>query len=51
MAEIAKHPNLKIVSSVNGNWDQTTAQKAVATVLPSLLRRLPNWSSIRITGC
>ncbi|MDQ0467748.1 ABC transporter substrate-binding protein [Labrys wisconsinensis] len=36
MAEIAKHPNLKIVSSVNGNWDQTTAQKAVATVLPSL---------------
>ena len=35
-AEIAKHPNLKIVSSVNGNWDQTTAQKAVATVLPSL---------------
>ncbi|HWK43908.1 MAG TPA: ABC transporter substrate-binding protein [Stellaceae bacterium] len=36
MAEIAKHPNLKIVSSVNGNWDQTTTQKAVATVLPSL---------------
>ena len=35
-AELAKHPNLKIVSSVNGNWDQTTAQKAVATVLPSL---------------
>ena len=35
-AEIAKHPNMKIVNSVNGNWDQTTAQKAVATVLPSL---------------
>ena len=36
MSETAKHPNLKIVNSVNGNWDQTTAQKAVATVLPSL---------------
>ncbi len=36
MSEIAKHPNLKIVKSVYGNWDQTTAQKAVATVLPSL---------------
>ncbi|MCB8876862.1 ABC transporter substrate-binding protein [Acidisoma silvae] len=35
-AEIAKHPNLKIVASVNGDWDETTAQKAVATVLPSL---------------
>jgi ribose transport system substrate-binding protein len=35
-AELAKHPNLKIVGEVYGNWDQTTAQKAVATVLPSL---------------
>jgi ribose transport system substrate-binding protein len=35
-AELAKHPNLKIVGEVNGNWDQTTAQKAVATILPSL---------------
>jgi ribose transport system substrate-binding protein len=35
-AEVAKHPNLKIVGEVNGNWDQTTAQKAVATILPSL---------------
>lgn len=35
-AELAKHPNLKIVAEVNGNWDQTTAQKAVATALPSL---------------
>jgi len=33
---IAKYPQFKIVSSVEGNWDQTTAQKAVATVLPSL---------------
>ena len=30
------HPNFKIVSSVTGDWDQTTAQKAVTTVLPSL---------------
>lgn len=36
MAEIAKHPNLKIVSTVEGDWDQTTAQKAVTGVLPSL---------------
>src|SRR3954468_24030077 len=33
---VAKHPEFKIVSSVTGDWDQTTAQKAVATVLPSL---------------
>jgi ribose transport system substrate-binding protein len=33
---VAKHPQFKIVNSVTGNWDQTTAQKAVATVLPSL---------------
>ena len=36
LSEIKKYPNLKIVSTVYGNWDQTTAQKAVATVLPSL---------------
>jgi ribose transport system substrate-binding protein len=33
---IAEYPQFKIVNSVTGNWDQTTAQKAVATVLPSL---------------
>src|SRR5262245_3908512 len=33
---VAKYPKFKIVSSVTGDWDQTTAQKAVATVLPSL---------------
>jgi ribose transport system substrate-binding protein len=33
---VAAHPEFKIVSSVEGDWDQTTAQKAVATVLPSL---------------
>jgi ribose transport system substrate-binding protein len=33
---IKAHPNFKIVRSVTGDWDQTTAQKAVATVLPSL---------------
>jgi len=33
---VKAHPNFKIVSSVTGNWDEATAQKAVATVLPSL---------------
>src|SRR3954464_9458603 len=33
---VAAHPEFKIVASVTGDWDQTTAQKAVATVLPSL---------------
>ncbi len=33
---VVNHPEFKIVSSVTGDWDQTTAQKAVATVLPSL---------------
>src|SRR5258708_27858318 len=33
---VKKHPEFKIVNSVEGDWDQTTAQKAVATVLPSL---------------
>jgi len=33
---VKEHPDFKIVSSVTGDWDQTTAQKAVATVLPSL---------------
>jgi ribose transport system substrate-binding protein len=33
---VKAYPNFKIVGSVTGDWDQTTAQKAVATVLPSL---------------
>jgi ribose transport system substrate-binding protein len=33
---VKAHPEFKIVNSVTGNWDQTTAQKAVATVLPAL---------------
>src|ERR1700723_3700612 len=33
---VTKHPEFKIVNSVEGDWDQPTAQKAVATVLPSL---------------
>ncbi len=36
MAGLKQHPNFKIVSSVTGNWDEATAQKAVATVLSSL---------------
>src|ERR1700690_1193787 len=31
---VKAHPDFKIVSSVTGDWDQTTAQKAVTTVLP-----------------
>lgn len=33
---VKAHPQFKIVSSVTGDWDEATAQKAVATVLPSL---------------
>ena len=33
---VKEHPGFKIVNSVEGDWDQTTAQKAIATVLPSL---------------
>ncbi|MBX3581012.1 MAG: ABC transporter substrate-binding protein [Rhizobiaceae bacterium] len=36
LAGVEENPQFKIVNSVTGNWDQTTAQKAVATVLPSL---------------
>jgi ribose transport system substrate-binding protein len=36
VAGLKAHPNFKIVGSVTGNWDQTTAQKAVASILPSL---------------
>ena len=35
-AGVKAHPQFKIVQSVTGNWDEATAQKAVATVLPSL---------------
>jgi ribose transport system substrate-binding protein len=34
--ELKKYPGMKIVASVNGNWTQTVAQKAVAGVLPTL---------------
>jgi ribose transport system substrate-binding protein len=33
---VTKNPQFKIVNIVEGDWDQPTAQKAVATVLPSL---------------
>ena len=33
---VKAHSEFKIVGAVTGDWDQTTAQKAVATVLPSL---------------
>jgi ribose transport system substrate-binding protein len=34
--ELKKYPGMKVVASVNGNWTQTVAQKAVAGVLPTL---------------
>ena len=36
LAGVEANPQFKIVNSVTGNCDQTPAQKAVATVLPSL---------------
>lgn len=36
MAGLKAHPQFRIVRTVNGDWDQTTAQKNVASVLPSL---------------
>jgi ribose transport system substrate-binding protein len=33
---LKKFPQFKVVRAVTGDWDQTTAQKAVASVLPSL---------------
>ncbi|MFC0245919.1 ABC transporter substrate-binding protein [Falsochrobactrum ovis] len=35
-AGVAKHPNFKIVGSVNGDWAADVAQRAVAGILPSL---------------
>jgi ribose transport system substrate-binding protein len=36
LAGVAKYPQFKIVGSVEGDWDEATAQKAVASVLSSL---------------
>ncbi len=36
LAGIAKHPDFQIVGSVEGDWDEATAQKAVSSVLSSL---------------
>ncbi len=33
---LKSYPGLKVVGEVYGNWDQATAQKAVAGILPSL---------------
>jgi ribose transport system substrate-binding protein len=35
-AGVAKYPQFKIVGSVNGDWAEDVAQKAVAGILPSL---------------
>jgi len=36
LAGLKQYPGLKVVSEVYGNWDEATAQKAVAGILPSL---------------
>lgn len=36
VSELKNYPNLKVVGQVYGNWDEATAQKAVAGILPSL---------------
>lgn len=36
VAGLKKYPGLKVVGEVVGNWDEATAQKAVAGILPSL---------------
>jgi ribose transport system substrate-binding protein len=36
MDGLKAHPNFKVVTSVTGDFDQTTAQKAVLTALPSM---------------
>jgi ribose transport system substrate-binding protein len=36
LAGVEKYPEFKIVGTATGDWDQATAQKSVATVLPSL---------------
>ncbi|WP_227309280.1 substrate-binding domain-containing protein [Acidisoma cellulosilyticum] len=36
LAGLAKYPQFKIVGSVEGDWDEATAQKAVSSVLSSL---------------
>ena len=34
--ELVKHPGLKVAGTVYGNWDDATAQSAVARLLPTL---------------
>jgi ribose transport system substrate-binding protein len=36
LAGLKKYPGLKLVGSVNGDWTQSVAQKAVAGILPTL---------------
>jgi ribose transport system substrate-binding protein len=39
-----KYPKIKILSNVNANWDQATAQQAVANLLPSMPKLDGVWS-------
>lgn len=46
MKELANHSNLKVVSTVYGNWDDATAQSAVSRVLSGL----PQISAVIVNG-
>jgi ribose transport system substrate-binding protein len=39
-----KYPNIKILTTINANWDQATAQAAVSNVLPSFPKIDGIWS-------
>lgn len=39
-----KYPDIKIINNVNANWDQATAQQAVANLLPSFPKIDGIWS-------
>ncbi|MBE3574466.1 MAG: ABC transporter substrate-binding protein [Firmicutes bacterium] len=44
LAVFKQYPQIKIVAQVNANWDQATAQQAVANLLPSLPKIDGVWS-------
>jgi len=43
-AIFSKYPKIKVLTSVNANWDQAAAQQAVANILPSMPKIDGVWS-------
>jgi ribose transport system substrate-binding protein len=43
-AIFTKYPKIKVLTSVNANWDQAAAQQAVANILPSMPKIDGVWS-------